>query len=154
MSGRFGGRVVLALLLAMPLHAVAADGEDDGGGPEPGLPEPAPVEQHAAPTNPVVPNPALTPQPPPPAAAAPATPPPAAPAAGAQPAPAATEAPKRLGRPFPTPVTPPPPPEDPEVHVTIIPSAEPSVGRNRIRGGGDGGAGGTDEGQAAEHPND
>jgi hypothetical protein len=143
-SGRFGARLALALLLALPLGALANE-DDEGPGQEPGIPEPAPVEEHPAPM-----PAAAAPAPPP--VTAPATPHPAAPAAGAAPAPAAgstapaaADAPKRLGRPFPTPITPPPPPEDPTVHVTIIPSGESSVGQNRIRGGGNQGAGAADE---------
>jgi hypothetical protein len=135
-SGRFGARLALALLLALPLGALANE-DDEGPGQEPGIPEPAPVEEpHTAPA------PAAPAQPP---VTAPATPHPAAPAAGAAPAPAAADAPRRLGRPFPTPIAPPPPPEDPTVHVTIVPSGESSVGQNRIRGGGNQGAGAADE---------
>lgn len=152
---QFGSGVVLALLLALPLWSFAADVDEEDGGPEPGLPEPAAVEPHV-----VAPNPGTPAAIPAPAMPAPAAPHQRSPAAGAAPPPpegltvgppATNDSPKRLGRPFPTPVTPPPPPEDPEVHVTIVPSGESKVGQNRIRGGGEPGAAATaDEG--GDHP--
>jgi hypothetical protein len=150
------GAFVLALAVILPAAGRAEDHEpvaderqlpapaDDGGDPSG---DPAAHAQDAAP--PAAPPPSA----PPPRATAP-TPPPAQSATPPQPN-AGEGGAKVLGRSFPTPVQPPPPPDNPEVHVTIVPPSEPRVGRNRLRQGGDGGgslgdgaAGGDQDGDA------
>jgi hypothetical protein len=124
------------MLLALPLEARA---QSEGA-------EPADAEVPEA-VAPDLPPPEVTPPPPPPAALSPEMVP--AQGAAAQPhaatthppsthpgtPPATADAPRRLGRPFPTPVQPPAPPEDPEVHVTIIPKQDSTVTSDRLRGG-------------------
>jgi hypothetical protein len=66
-----------------------------------------------------------------------------------QAAPKGGDNPRRLGRQFPAPVQPPAPSEPPGVHITVVPSSEPSVGKSRLRNGGGGGGGGVaDDGDA------
>jgi hypothetical protein len=143
----------------------AAPAHDDAAQPMPmPMPMPDPAHDDAAPPMPMpmpMPNtpathpPATVPQhastppaagTPAPGTSAPGTPAPGTPAPGA-PAQAAPpgDNPRRLGRQFPTPVKPPTPSEPPGVHVTVVPSSEPSVGRNRLRNGGGGSDGGLAE---------
>jgi hypothetical protein len=144
--------VTMLLLAAAPAGAEsdqgdadpeAAHGAGDVGAPghePPGLPTPA----QPAPAPATLPRSAPTPQPPPQAGTPPGQ----------------TESPKVLGRQFPAPVQPPAPPDDPEVHVTIVPPSEPRVGKNRLRQGNGGGSlqgadqGGADDGGLGDSDSD
>ena len=153
MRRQASGGSALALCAAVLFVAIPALAPAQQGDPNAPLEAIADPPAHDANPPPMPPAPPVTHPPPtmpqhagaPPAAGMPA------PGAPAQAAPQG-DAPRRLGRQFPTPIQPPAPSEPPEVHITVVPSSEPSVGRSRLRNGGGGGGneggggGGADDG--------
>jgi len=148
-----GASALFAAMLLVAIPGLAPAQEGDPNAPLEAIADPP---AHDANPPPMPPAPPVTHPPPtmpqhagaPPAAGMPA------PGAPAQAAPQG-DAPRRLGRQFPTPIQPPAPSEPPEVHITVVPSSEPSVGSSRLRNGGggggnEGGGGLADDGDGGE----
>lgn len=140
---RRGRSIAFAVLMAAPAGGSAQEAQVPPRTPPQGTVQAAqPVETR--PAAPVQPSPAAPVQPSPAAGppSAQTQPPPqqgaAQPTTQTQPPPQqdATDAPKRLGRPFPAgAVAPPAPPEEPDVSVSVVSPQEPRVFGRRTRSG-------------------